>query len=165
MEKIESKLTNRTKSKSWTKLKIQKNTFSSINDSLCTLFEKSNFCPKIQFWQKPQHFHEFFTQNFFKKFSREIRVVNSKVVHNRRIFTNFYLLQFFNLRQPRIRGRIWGRGLDVIRSNHPQRKVKLHVFIFGLGRLRRSAIWVKVSWPFFIMNPIYNLTSLKVHVF
>ena len=35
-----------------------------------TLFEKSNFCPKIQFWPKPQHFHEFFTQkinNFLGK--------------------------------------------------------------------------------------------------
>ena len=71
-----------------------------------TLFEKSNFCPKIQFWQnpniftsfspkffwqffswnqscqqlkspKPQHFHEFFTQIFFDNFSREIKVVNS----------------------------------------------------------------------------------------
>ena len=31
--------------------------------SMNTLFEKSNFCPKIQFWQKKtQHFHEFFTQ-------------------------------------------------------------------------------------------------------
>ena len=67
-----------------------------------TLFEKSNFCPKIQFWQnpnisrvfypnfswqffwwnqscqqlkspKPQHFHEFFTQKN-PQFSREIKV-------------------------------------------------------------------------------------------
>ena len=59
-----------------------------------TLFEKTNFCPKIQFWQNftifsgnqgsqqlksanPQHFHEFFTKNFFDNFSREIKVVNS----------------------------------------------------------------------------------------
>ena len=53
-----------------------------------TLFEKSNFCPKIQFWpnsniftsfswnqscqqlksQRPQHFHEFFTQKKIDKF-------------------------------------------------------------------------------------------------
>ena len=46
-------------------------------DSKCisnTLFEKSNFCPKI-------HFHEFFTsfspKFFFDNFSREIEVVNS----------------------------------------------------------------------------------------
>ena len=64
-----------------------------------TLFEKSNFCPKIQFWQnpnifnpiffwhffswnqscqqlkspKPQHFHEFFTQKN-RQFSQEIKV-------------------------------------------------------------------------------------------
>ena len=48
-----------------------------INAVLLTLFEKSNFCPKIQFWQNPQHFGEFFTQNFFDNFSREIKVVNS----------------------------------------------------------------------------------------
>ena len=42
-----------------------------------TLFEKSNFCPKIQFWQKTQHFHDFFTQIFFDNFFREIEVVNS----------------------------------------------------------------------------------------
>ena len=71
-----------------------------------TLFEKSNFCPKIQFWQNPnifksfssnffwqffswdqscqqlkspksKHFHEFFTQIFFDNFSREIKVVDN----------------------------------------------------------------------------------------
>ena len=35
--------------------------------NLFTLFEKSNFCPKIQFWQTPQHFHEFFTKKFLVK--------------------------------------------------------------------------------------------------
>ena len=69
---------------------------------MSTLSEKSNFCPKIQFWQnpniftsfspkffwqffswnqscqqlkspKPQHFHEFFTQKN-RQFSREIKV-------------------------------------------------------------------------------------------
>ena len=43
---------------------------------LNTLLEKSNFCPKNQFWKKTQHFHEFFTQIFFDNFSREIKVVN-----------------------------------------------------------------------------------------
>ena len=71
-----------------------------------TLFEKSNFCPKIQFWQNftifswnqscqqlksanPQHFHEFFTWNFFDKFSREIKVVlqNPKPQHFHEFFT------------------------------------------------------------------------------
>ena len=34
------------------------------------LFEKSNFCPKIQFWQrKAQHFYEFFTKFFWQFFS------------------------------------------------------------------------------------------------
>ena len=32
---------------------------------LHTLFVESNFCPKIQFWQNPNHFHEFFVPNFF----------------------------------------------------------------------------------------------------
>ena len=69
----------------------------------CTLFEKSNFCPKIQFWQnpniftsfspklfltifswnqscqqlkslKPQHFHEFFTKKKIDNFLEEIQV-------------------------------------------------------------------------------------------
>ena len=35
----------------------------------CTPFEKSNFCPKIQFWQQSQHFPEFFTQIFWQFFS------------------------------------------------------------------------------------------------
>ena len=71
--------------------------------SYATLFERSNFCPKIQFWQKPniftsfsptffgqffswnqscqelkspkpQHFHEFFTHKKNPQFSREIKV-------------------------------------------------------------------------------------------
>ena len=71
-------------------------------NELTTLFEKSNFCPKIQFWQnhniftslspnffgqffswnqscqqlkspKPQHFQDFFTQKN-RQFSREIKV-------------------------------------------------------------------------------------------
>ena len=42
-----------------------------------TLFEKSDFCPKIKFWQKLQHFHDFFTQIVFDNFFREIKVVNS----------------------------------------------------------------------------------------
>ena len=61
---------------------------------LLTHYSKSqSFVKKIQFWQNfliflgkskltlksanPQHFHEFFTQNFFDNFSREIKVVNS----------------------------------------------------------------------------------------
>ena len=38
---------------------------------------------------KPQHFHEFLTQNFFDNFSREIKVVNSKNVQSHNIFTSF----------------------------------------------------------------------------
>ena len=39
-----------------------------------SLFEKSNFCPKIQFWQNFTSFYPIF---FFDNFSREIKVVNS----------------------------------------------------------------------------------------
>ena len=35
------------------------------------------FLSKNSILTKPQHFHEFFTQNFFDNFSREIKVVNS----------------------------------------------------------------------------------------
>ena len=42
-----------------------------------TLFEKSNFCPKIQFWQNPNIFTSFSPNFFFDNFSREIKVVNS----------------------------------------------------------------------------------------
>ena len=68
-----------------------------LNCSLASwyiLFEKSNCCPNIQFWQNftifagnqscrqlksanPQHFHKFYTRNFFDNISREIIVVNS----------------------------------------------------------------------------------------
>ena len=69
-------------------------TFLFLMHDSYTLFEKSNFCPKIQFCQNftffsgnqscqqlksanPQQFHEFFTQKFFDNFSREIKIVNS----------------------------------------------------------------------------------------
>ena len=42
-----------------------------------TLFEKSNFCPKIQFWQNLNIFTTFSAKFFFDNFSREIKVVNS----------------------------------------------------------------------------------------
>ena len=42
-----------------------------------TLFEKSNFCPKIQFLQNPNIFTSFSSNFFFDNFSREIKVVNS----------------------------------------------------------------------------------------
>ena len=38
---------------------------------------KVKFLSKNSILTKPQHFHEFFTQNFFGNFSREIKVVNS----------------------------------------------------------------------------------------
>ena len=50
-------------------------TFFSFLDF--TLFEKSNFCPKIQFWQEPNIFTNFSPNFFFNNFSREIKVVNS----------------------------------------------------------------------------------------
>ena len=46
--------------------------------NIYTLFEKSNFCPKIQFWQNPNIFTSFSPNFFFfDNFSREIKVVNS----------------------------------------------------------------------------------------
>ena len=42
-----------------------------------TLFEKSNFCPKIQFWPDPNILTSFSPEIFFDNFSREIKVVNS----------------------------------------------------------------------------------------
>ena len=38
---------------------------------------KVKFLSKNSILTKPQHFHEFFTQNDFDNFSREIKVVNS----------------------------------------------------------------------------------------
>ena len=42
-----------------------------------TLFEKSIFCPKIQFWLDHNIFTSFSSKIFFDNFSREIKVVNS----------------------------------------------------------------------------------------
>ena len=42
-----------------------------------TLFLKSNFCPKIQFWQNPNIFTSFSPNIFFDNFSREIKDFNS----------------------------------------------------------------------------------------
>ena len=41
--------------------------------SYVTLFEKSNFCPKIQFWQNPNIFTSFSPKKN-RQFSREIKV-------------------------------------------------------------------------------------------
>ena len=43
-----------------------------------TLFENSNFCPKIQFWQKTQHFHKFFTQIFLTIFLVKSKLSTAK---------------------------------------------------------------------------------------
>ena len=51
-----------------------------VSKTLCfprTLFEKSNFCPKIQFWQNPNIFTSFSPNFFFDNFSREFKVVKS----------------------------------------------------------------------------------------
>ena len=50
---------------------------SIIHWDFSTLFEKSNFCPKIQFWQNPNIFTSFSPKFFFDNFSGEIKVVNS----------------------------------------------------------------------------------------
>ena len=62
--------------------------------SIISQYSKSQIFVQIQFWQNftifsgnqscqqlksanPQHFHDFFTQNFFDIFSREIKVIGS----------------------------------------------------------------------------------------
>ena len=49
---------------------------------------KVKFLSKNSILTKPQQVHEFFTQNFFDNFSREIKVVNSLKVQTRSIFTS-----------------------------------------------------------------------------
>ena len=47
-----------------------------------TLFKNLNFCPKIQFRQKPQHFHEFFTQFFsWNQSCQQLRSPNPQHFH------------------------------------------------------------------------------------
>ena len=58
-------------------LSIIRAQYVPLMPNLNTLFEKSIFCPKIQFWQNPNIFTSFSIQNFFDNFSREIKVVNS----------------------------------------------------------------------------------------
>ena len=48
-------------------------------------FSGNASCQQIK---SPQHFHEFFPKKIFDNVSREIKVVNSKKVQNRSIFTN-----------------------------------------------------------------------------
>ena len=45
--------------------------------AFCNAIRKVKFLSKNSILTKPQHFHEFVTQNFFDNFSREIKVVNS----------------------------------------------------------------------------------------
>ena len=51
--------------------------FDTSKTFLCDFLEKSNFCPKIQFWQNPNIFTSFSPKFFFDNFSREIKVANS----------------------------------------------------------------------------------------
>ena len=53
-------------------------TFSRVFHPNCfwQFFSWNKSCQQLRS-QKPQHFHEFFTQIFFDNFSREIKVVNS----------------------------------------------------------------------------------------
>ena len=77
---------------------------ASAKDDAYTLFEKSNFCPKIQFCQNftffsgnqscqqlksanPQQFHEFFTQNFFSRNQSCQQQKSSKPLHFHEFFT------------------------------------------------------------------------------
>ena len=45
---------------------------------------------KNSFLTKLQHFHEFFVQNFFDNFSREIKVVDSQKVQKPQHFHEFF---------------------------------------------------------------------------
>ena len=57
------------------------NTFQRLSGLIRSTLEhtirKVKFLSKNSILTKAQHFHEFFTQNFFDNFSREIKVVNS----------------------------------------------------------------------------------------
>ena len=57
-------------------IKISKFIKSCLQSSKHTIL-KVKFLSKNSILTKPQHFHKFFTQNFFDNFSREIKVVNS----------------------------------------------------------------------------------------
>ena len=58
-----------------------------------TAFEQSNFCPILT---KRRHFHEFFSKKSFDKFSREIKVLNSKKSKTTAFSRVFHQKQFDN---------------------------------------------------------------------
>ena len=63
-----------------------------------TLFEKSNFCPKIQFWQNPNIFTSFSPKilwQFFDNFSQS-KLSKAKNSKKRSIFTSFHPKLFDN---------------------------------------------------------------------
>ena len=109
-----------------------------------TLFEKSNFCPRFQFWQNftfrecftgnhksyHLHFHEFFAQNIFDNFSREVKVVFSvSRIFSLKIWNHFceFKAEFL--------GENWRFG-TVWRS-----KVVLHNISYRLASLLLTKSW------------------------
>ena len=66
------------------------------------LFGKSNFCPKIQFWQNPNIFTSFFTQIFLTIFlvkSKLSTAKKSKTTTFSRVFHPNFFWQFFSWNQ------------------------------------------------------------------
>ena len=54
-----------------------------------TLFEKSNFCPKIQFWHNPNNFTSFSPKIFLTIFLVKSKLSTAKKAQNHNIFTSF----------------------------------------------------------------------------
>ena len=78
-----------------------------------TLFEKSTFCPKIQFWQNPQHFHEFFTQIFLAIFlvkSKLSTAKKSKTTTFSRVFHPIFFFDIFFLVKSKLN--FWTKNED-----------------------------------------------------
>ena len=74
--------------------------------TLCTLFEKSNFCPKIQFWQNPNIFTSFSPKFFWQFFSwnQSCQQLKSPKPQHFREFSPKTIRQFFSGNQSWISG-------------------------------------------------------------
>ena len=108
------------------------------------IFEKSNFCPKIQFWQNftifsgnqscqqlksanPQHFHEFFTQIFLTIF-----VAKSKLSTAKKFKTAAFSRVFTQNNSTIFLGWIFGQKMKI--SNSVWQKMFLILNIFSFPR-------------------------------
>ena len=131
-----------------------------------TIFEKSIFCPKIQFWPKTPK-----TQTFSPNFSREIKVDNSWKAENHNIFTSFppkifltiFLVKWKLSSAKKSKTTIFSRVFHPKKIDNFLVKSKLN---FWTKKWRFRTVWIILNYlnyiSFFFLGPISVLMQQQI---